>query len=72
MICASPDTTCFCATHTTASLSYHATPVLVQVSLLHQGGLAGGPAATHSAAVQRGLEQYLDLCTTRITDANRP
>lgn len=62
----------FLYTHTTASLSYHATPVLVQVSLLHEGGLAGGPAATHPAAVQRGLEQYLDLCTTRITDANRP
>jgi hypothetical protein len=62
----------FLYTHTTASLSYHTTPVLVQVSLLHEGGLAGGPAATHPAAVQRGLEQYLDLCTTRITDANRP
>src|SRR5262249_14412209 len=62
----------FLYTHTTASLSYHATPVLVQVSLLHEGGLAGGPSATHPAAVQRGLEQYLDLCTTRITDANRP
>lgn len=61
----------FLYTHTTASLSYHATPVLVQVSLLHEGGLAGGPAATHPAAVQRGLEQYIDLCTTRISDANR-
>lgn len=62
----------FLYTHTTASLSYHATPVLVQVSLLHEGGLAGGPAATHPAAVQRGLEQYVDLFTTRISDANKP
>jgi hypothetical protein len=62
----------FLYTHTTASLSYHATPVLVQVSLLHQGGLAGGPAATHPDAVQRGLEQYVDLFLTRISDASKP
>jgi len=62
----------FLYTHTTASLSYHTTPVLVQVSLLHQGGLAGGPSATHPEAVQRGLEQYVDLFLTRISDANKP
>jgi len=62
----------FLYTHTTASLSYHSTPVLVQVSLLHQCGLAGGPSATHPEAVQRGLEQYVDLFLTRISDANKP
>src|SRR5262249_25668211 len=62
----------FLYTHTTASLSYHAKPVLVQVSLLHQGGLAGGPSATHPGAVQQGLEQYVDLFTSRISDANKP
>jgi hypothetical protein len=62
----------FLYTHTTASLSYHTTPVLVQVSLLHQGGLAGGPAATHPGAVRQGLEQYVDLFLTRISDANTP
>jgi len=62
----------FLYTHTTAPLSYHATPVLVQVSLLHQGGLAGGPAATHPDAVQKGLEQYVDLFLARIGDANKP
>jgi hypothetical protein len=62
----------FLYTHTTASLSYHTTPVLVQVSLLHQGGLAGGPSATHPDAVQRGLEQYVDLFVTRIGEANKP
>jgi hypothetical protein len=46
--------------------------VLVQVSLLHQGGLAGGPSATHPAAVQQGLEQYVDLFVTRISEANQP
>jgi hypothetical protein len=62
----------FLYTHTTASLAYHATPVLVQVSLLHQGGLAGGPAATHPGAVQQGLDQFIDLFSTRINDANKP
>jgi hypothetical protein len=62
----------FLYTHTTASLSYQTTPVLVQVSLLHQGGLAGGPSATHPDAVQRGLEQYVDLFVTRISEANKP
>jgi hypothetical protein len=62
----------FLYTNTTTALSYHSTPVLVQVSLLHQGGLAGGPAATHPDAVQKGLEQYVDLFLTRINDANKP
>jgi hypothetical protein len=62
----------FLYTNTTTALSYHSTPVLVQVLLLHQGGLAGGPAATHPDAVQKGLEQYVDLFLTRISDANKP
>jgi hypothetical protein len=62
----------FLYTNTTTALSYHSTPVLVQVSLLHQGGLAGGPAATHPDAVQKGLEQYVDLFLARIGDANKP
>lgn len=62
----------FLYTHTTASLSYHKTPVLVQVSLLHEGGLAGGPSASHPSAVQKGLEQYVDLISSRIGDANKP
>jgi len=62
----------FLYTHTVAPLSYHATPVLVQVVLLHQGGLAGGPSATHPGVVQQGLEQYVDLFLTRISDVNKP
>ena len=32
----------FLYSHTTAKLSYQHTPALVQVSLLHKGGIAGG------------------------------
>src|SRR4029079_10124030 len=32
-------------THTVAKLAYQTTPVLVQVSLLHKGGVAGGSSA---------------------------
>ena len=38
----------FLYTHTTARLSYQETPVLVQVSLLHKGGIAGGASAAHA------------------------
>jgi hypothetical protein len=62
----------FLYTHTTASLSYHATPVLVQVSLLHEGGLSGGASANHPDAVRKGLEQYVDQFSARIHDANKP
>jgi len=58
-------------THTTATLSYRDTPVLVQVSLLNKGGIAGGATATHGAAVLRGIEEYVESFVTRIRDANR-
>jgi hypothetical protein len=40
-------------THTTAKLSYQQTPVLVEVSLLHKGGIAGGAPAAHAESVLR-------------------
>ncbi len=58
-------------THTTARLSYQATPVLVQVSLIHEGGLAGGGAATHGTNVTRSLMQYVDQIAARIKRANQ-
>jgi hypothetical protein len=61
----------FLYTHTTAKLSYQETPVLVQVSLLHKGGIAGGAPANHGAAVLRGLQEYVDQFSTRIRDANK-
>jgi hypothetical protein len=61
----------FLYTHTTAKLSYQQTPVLVQVSLLHKGGIAGGASASHAGEVVRGLQEYIDQFSTRIRDANK-
>jgi len=58
-------------THTTAKLSYQNAPVLVQVSLLHNGGLAGGSPASHAAAVLKGVTQYIDQFAAQIRRANR-
>ena len=61
----------FIYTHATATLSYQQTPVLVQVSLLHRGGLAGGGTAAHANDVLRGAMEYLEQFVTRIRDANK-
>jgi hypothetical protein len=61
----------FLYTHTTAKLSYQDTPVLVEVSLLHKGGIAGGAAAAHAASVLRGVEEYVDQFSTRIHQASK-
>ena len=61
----------FLYTHATAKLSYGNQPVLVQVSLMHRGGLGGSAAAGHAAAVARGLENYVDLFVTQIHGANK-
>lgn len=61
----------FLYTHTTASLSYHDRPVLVQVSLMHRGGIGSSAPAAHAAAVARGLENYVDLVVQQIRDANK-
>jgi hypothetical protein len=58
-------------THTTATLSYGARPVLVQVSLLHKGGITGSGASSHGEAVGRTLKQYVDQMAARIRDANK-
>jgi hypothetical protein len=58
-------------THATAGLEYHPTPVLVDVSLMHKGGLAAGAAAAHAESVMRGLQDYIGQFTTRIRDANK-
>lgn len=58
-------------THTTAKLSYQAAPALLQVSLIHEGGLAGGSAAGHGTSVVRSLMQYVDQVAARIRRANQ-
>ncbi len=61
----------FFYTHATAKLAYHEQPVLVQVSLMHRGGIGVSGIASHAAAVSRGLEGYVDLFVTQIRDANK-
>ncbi len=58
-------------THTTARLSYQPSPVLVQVSLLHSGGISAGASAGHSASVVKGVSDYLDEFIARIKAANK-
>ncbi len=59
-------------THTNTILPYQSAPVLVQVLLLHKGGMAGGAPAAHAAAVLRDVKQYVDEFATRMRDANQP
>jgi hypothetical protein len=61
----------FLYTYATAKLSYHEQPVLVQVSLIHRGGIGSNPSALHPAAVMRGLENYIDVFATQIHDASK-
>ena len=61
----------FLYTQATARLSYRDQPVLVQVSLMHRGGIGTSAPAAHPAAVVRGLEKYIDLFVTQIHDANK-
>ncbi|MBE3123702.1 MAG: hypothetical protein IMZ65_02770 [Planctomycetes bacterium] len=61
----------FLYTNTTAKLSYQGTPVLVQVSLFHKGGIAGGTAGVHGDTVVRNVKQYVDEFAARIRNANR-
>lgn len=61
----------FLYTHATANLSYRDRPALVQVSLMHRGGIGNSAPTAHPAAVARGLESYVDLFVTQIRDANK-
>jgi hypothetical protein len=59
-------------THTDAVLPYQSAPVLVQVLLLHKGGIAGGAAGSHAKMVAGGVKQYVDEFAARIRGANQP
>jgi len=61
----------FIYSHTTATLSYQDKPVLVQVQLLHKGGLTGGAPAAHGDGVVKGVQDYVDQFVTRIREANK-
>jgi len=57
--------------YTTAKLSYSDTPLLVQVSLLRNGGVSGGAPGPHAEGVIKALKQYVDQFAARIRNANR-
>jgi hypothetical protein len=61
----------FLYSHATANLTYHEQPVLVQVSLMHRGGIGSSAPVGHAGAVTRGLEDYVGLFVTQIRDANK-
>lgn len=57
--------------YTTATLSYSASSLLVQVSLLRSGGVAGSAASLHADGVLKALKQYVDQFGARIRNANK-
>jgi len=57
--------------YTAATMSYGPRPALVQVQLLHKGGLTASAAKGHGDAVTRTLTQYVDQFATQIRDANK-
>lgn len=61
----------FLYTHATAKLTYQQTPALVQVSLLHTGGIGGGAPAAHAATVLHDVLEYVDQFSARIHDASK-
>lgn len=61
----------FLYTHATATLSYRDRPVLVQVSLMHRGGMTSGVPPAHATTVTRGLEAYIDTFMAQIREANK-
>lgn len=56
--------------HTAAPLTHTASPVLLQVELLHKGGLAGGSPAAHADGVLKDVLEYVDQFSARIRNAN--
>ena len=58
-------------THTTARLSYTPYAVLVEVSLLHKGGMSATASAGHGATVLKSVSDYLDEFIARIKAANK-
>jgi len=57
--------------HTAAPLTHTTSPVLLQVELLHKGGLAGGGPTAHADDVLKNVLEYVDQFSTRIRDANK-
>ncbi len=61
----------FLYTNTVAPLPYQSGSTLVQVELLHSGGIAGGRIGTHADAVMGPVKKAVDEFIGRIRAANR-
>jgi hypothetical protein len=57
--------------HAAAKLPHTTSPVLLQVELLHNGGIAGGAPAAHADGVTKSLLEYVDQFSTRIRNAGK-
>ncbi|MET0167649.1 MAG: hypothetical protein ABW318_21965, partial [Vicinamibacterales bacterium] len=57
--------------HATAQLTHTASTVLLQVELLHKGGLTGGGPGVHADSVMKSVLEYVDQFSTRVRDANK-
>ena len=57
--------------HAAARLPHTESPVLLQVELLHKGGIAGGAPAAHADGVTKSLLEYIDQFSNRIRNAGK-
>jgi hypothetical protein len=60
----------FLYTHAPTKLPYRDRLVLVQVQLMHRGGMGSSTADAHAATVRQGLESFIAFFLTQIHDAN--
>jgi hypothetical protein len=58
-------------THAAAKPPYGDRPVLMQVLLLHRGGMGSSAASGHATAVGRGLQDFIAQFIAQIRDANK-
>jgi len=57
--------------HAAARLPHTESPVLLQVELLHKGGIAGGAPTAHADGVTKSLLEYVDQFSARIRNAGK-
>jgi hypothetical protein len=57
--------------HAAAKLPHTESPVLLQVELLHKGGIAGGAPDAHANGVTKSLIEFVDQFSTRIRNAGK-
>ena len=57
--------------HAAAKLPHTESAVLLQVELLHKGGIAGGAPDAHANGVTKSVIEYVDQFSTRIRNAEK-